>query len=191
MCGIFGFSGRNYPDKEIMREIAYLAGTRGCHSNGVAWLTPDGAIHTKKRLGKIDPDTIFEGATSKAIIGHCRLSTSGPPTLANAQPLASPSMAVAHNGTIRNYAELAQAYKGQLHTQCDSELLLRIDPETLFGRLSNDPYAYLVIANGQISARRRDMPLYELKTADGTYWCSRKFREATLITNQKQNSNEK
>lgn len=186
MCGIFGFSGRNYPDKEIMREIAYLAGTRGCHSNGIAWLTPDGAIQTKKRLGKIDPSTIYEGVTSKAIIGHCRLSTSGPPTLANAQPLATSSMAIAHNGTIRNYGELAKGCKVQLLTQCDSELLLHINPERLFDRLSNDPYAYLVIANGQISARRRDMPLYELKTADGTYWCSRKFRDATLIINQKQ-----
>lgn len=183
MCGIFGFSGRTYPKEEIMREIAYLAGTRGCHSNGVAWLQPDGSIQTKKCLGKINPDTIFLGVKSKVIIGHCRLSTSGPPTLANAQPLVSRDMAIAHNGTIRGYTALSLPYKSVLRTACDSELLLHIPPQKLFAELSQDPYACLAISNGELTAMRRDLPLYKLTTDEGTYYCSRQFRTSTLIPN--------
>lgn len=186
MCGVFGYIGRKYPDMKIMREIAFLAGTRGCHSNGIAWLTPDGTIQVKKQLGKIAPNTIFTGVTSKTIIGHCRLATSGPPTLANAQPLITPTMAVAHNGTIRNYPRLALQYRDRLRTQCDSELLLFIPPQELFGKLDTSPYAALFIKDGKLTAMRRDLPLYRLETADsGIYYCSRQFRDAKLIDNNK------
>lgn len=186
MCGIFGFSGRTYPDRDIMHEIAYLAGTRGCHSNGIAWLTPDGTIQVKKQLGKIVPETIFTGVTSKTLIGHCRLATCGPPTLANAQPLITSSQAIAHNGTIRNYPRLALQFKGRLRTECDSELLLFIPPQELFGKLDTSPYALLQIKDGHLTASRRDLPLYGLETADGgVYYCSRQFRNAKLIENNK------
>lgn len=185
MCGIFGYNGCNYPRPEIMRKIAYLAGTRGCHSNGVAWLTPDGTLQVRHRLGKIAPETIFTGITSKCIIGHCRLSTSGPPTLANAQPIIGNGKAVAHNGTIRNYRELSPRYAEKLRTQCDSELLLLIPPEKLFGEMCNDPYACLSIADGEVTAMRRDMPLYSLVLDGGTYYCSRQFNNSTLIKNNK------
>lgn len=186
MCGIFGYIGRKYPERDIMQEIAFLAGTRGCHSNGVAWLTPDGSIQVKKQLGKIVPETIFTGVTSKAIIGQCRLATSGPPTLANAQPLITSTMAVAHNGTIRAYPQLALQFKDRLRTQCDSELLLFIPPQELFGRLDTSPYAVLFIKDRQLTAMRRDLPLYRLETADdGVYYCSRQFRNAKLIENNK------
>lgn len=183
MCGIFGFSGRTYPKDDVMREIAYLAGTRGCHSNGIAWLLPDGSIQTKKYLGKINPDTIFNGVRAKVIIGHCRLSTSGPPTLANAQPLVLHNKAIAHNGTIRQYPTLSLPYKSFLRTKCDSEILLHIPPRKLFTELSQDPYACLMLSNGELTAIRRELPLYELKTDEGTYYCSRQFRNSTLIHN--------
>lgn len=186
MCGVFGFVGRKYPERDIMQEIAFLAGTRGCHSNGVAWLTPDGTIQVKKQLGKIVPETLLTGVTSKMIIGHCRLATSGPPTLANAQPLITSTMAVAHNGTIRSYPRLALQFKGRLRTQCDSELLLLMPMQELF-RLDTSPYAVLFVKDGQLTAARRELPLYGLETADGgIYYCSRKFRNAKLIANNTQ-----
>lgn len=188
MCGIFGYVGSALPDIDKLKKIAYLGGTRGCHSYGISYIS-GGAVKTKKGLGKIPHETVFNGVESKAIIGHCRLCTIGKPTITDAQPLSSDGYSVAVNGTIRNYREFEKRYNLRPMTSNDSEVLLLLSK--MFGSIealgllrgqSVDPFASMILTNNSFTAFRRKLPLYIEKTDSGLYLCSRKFDNAIEVT---------
>ncbi len=112
MCGIIGVYSAE-PNIDIpLTAWAGLFGLqhRGQESAGMAWLSDtSGEIRLRKAKGLISqslaPETADYGA-SNVVIGHCRYSTSGGNSLANAQPLravcAQGQVAIAHNGNISN-----------------------------------------------------------------------------------------
>ena len=53
MCGLLGYITQDGsgPDLARLRRIAAVTQTRGHHAFGLAWLAPDGSIHTFKRPG--------------------------------------------------------------------------------------------------------------------------------------------
>lgn len=185
MCGIFGFIGST-PNTLLLQRIARLAGTRGCHSHGIAWIG-NGNILTRKGLGKIDENTIFNGISTNALIGHCRLSTSGAGTIRNAQPILANGAAIAHNGNIPRYKEIAASQGITMQTDNDSEVFLHLicrgglmrDFSTING---GSPYACLLLTKNIFVADCNKMPLYVLLRKEGYYFCSRSFDEAKPMT---------
>ena len=107
MCGIVGYAGSgNAPQilVEALKRLEY----RGYDSAGIAVHEKNGlTIH--KKQGRI---TVMEEALPKLAatvgIGHTRWATHGEPSDANAHPQVDSSgdIAVIHNGTLENYADL-------------------------------------------------------------------------------------
>ncbi|HQQ14583.1 MAG TPA: amidophosphoribosyltransferase, partial [Deltaproteobacteria bacterium] len=111
-CGVFGI----YGDREAAEKTylgLYALQHRGQESAGIA--SSDGSsIRVRKGTGLVwsvfaDPDAM-PPLRGIAAIGHNRYSTKGSSDLVNAQPLSieckAGKIAVAHNGTIANSAEL-------------------------------------------------------------------------------------
>ncbi|MEO8517720.1 MAG: glutamine--fructose-6-phosphate transaminase (isomerizing) [Dermatophilaceae bacterium] len=111
MCGIVGYVGTNVDGRSlevVMDGLARLE-YRGYDSAGVALLTPDGVLITK-RAGKLAnlvnalaPKTVPDSSTA---IGHTRWATHGGPTDQNAHPHrggADGKLALIHNGIIENF----------------------------------------------------------------------------------------
>src|SRR3954470_7759403 len=119
MCGIVGYAGS--PDLAVRGEVPQALDVvmeglrrleyRGYDSAGVALLTDDGIV-TTKRSGKLarltealDAEPLPASTTG---IGHTRWATHGGPTDANAHPHVGGDgeVAVIHNGIIENFAAL-------------------------------------------------------------------------------------
>ncbi|HNR51142.1 MAG TPA: amidophosphoribosyltransferase [Deltaproteobacteria bacterium] len=132
-CGVFGIFG----DREAAEKTylgLYALQHRGQESAGIA--SSDGcAIRVRKGTGLVwsvfaDPDAM-PPLRGIAAIGHNRYSTKGSSDLVNAQPLSieckAGKIAVAHNGTIANSAELRRELQdlGSIfQTTSDSEIIL-------------------------------------------------------------------
>lgn len=194
MCGVFGFVGTSV-DLALLDTLGRRASARGPHSWGVAWYGPQGGmfkepVSYERATRKL---TAIAGlGSAKAIVGHCRLSTSGVATVnENNQPLRFDGTAIAHNGNIYDHRHLAGWYGAELVTECDSELALRLigelsDVEVLrtLGVMGTTAYALLAAKDGRYLAARRGQPLYRLETAAGVYFCSMPFAGATLIEDE-------
>lgn len=231
MCGVFGYIGTDL-DKTQIYEIMSLAGTRGPHAHGMAYLceseqkiceTRDKlhkhrtiasenikndayagiGIHThifasrcmqakvsiRKGLGRIKPEILMKDIMPAALIGHCRLSTSGDyHDMRNNQPIVSDmGFAVSHNGNIPRSSELARKTGVSLKTDCDSEILLRIAEkygiEDTIMMFSHYPMTVLFLQQDKIFAYRNQMPLFIRRDSRGIYLCSRRFRRAEAVPN--------
>ena len=89
MCGIVGYVGKNSSLDVLiggLRRLEY----RGYDSAGVAIITDDGELVTRKRAGKLvklttdlENTPLSDGKTG---IGHTRWATHGGPTDVNAHP---------------------------------------------------------------------------------------------------------
>ncbi|OZB50895.1 MAG: glutamine--fructose-6-phosphate transaminase (isomerizing) [Cellulomonas sp. 14-74-6] len=113
MCGIVGYVGSRTASGlplevvvEGLRRLEY----RGYDSAGVAVVTADGALDTRKKAGKLanlveelDANPL---PAATAAIGHTRWATHGGPTDQNAHPHVSGRLAVIHNGIVENFATL-------------------------------------------------------------------------------------
>ncbi|WP_188675301.1 glutamine--fructose-6-phosphate transaminase (isomerizing) [Subtercola lobariae] len=111
MCGIVGYVGRPQSLEVLLGGLRRLE-YRGYDSAGVAIITEDGELVTRKRAGKLAvlvdnlaADELQNGSTG---IGHTRWATHGGPTDGNAHPHLSRDgkLAVIHNGIIENFSEL-------------------------------------------------------------------------------------
>ena len=179
MCGIFGFIGKSSPDVDRLRLIARLAGTRGPHTWGQAWLD-HGLLSCRRYEGNLDPARVV---SAKVLIGHARLATSGDLSLGNAQPISSPEIAIAHNGNIYNHQAIFDLYGYSPKTANDSEailaILLRSSPGEILELVDpRSPLAVLAIVRGTLVAVRRGHPLWVGRFREGNYFCSRKFPQA-------------
>jgi glutamine---fructose-6-phosphate transaminase (isomerizing) len=128
MCGIFGFitmHGKG-PDLKRLTRIAVETQARGHHAFGLAWISPDGRVHTFKRPGAATANLgdIEQCQGALAVIGHCRWATHGSPEVnRNNHPHPAGRGLIVHNGVVHNHRSLAWKYNLQQRTECDSEIL--------------------------------------------------------------------
>lgn len=117
MCGIVGYVGPGSSIDVLVGGLKRLE-YRGYDSAGVAVLTDDGVLGTRKRAGKLavltDDLTTAPLADGRTGIGHTRWATHGGPTDGNAHPHLGDEgrLALIHNGIIENFAELKQELLG-------------------------------------------------------------------------------
>ena len=126
MCGIVGYVGERPALDVVMQGLRRLE-YRGYDSAGVAVL--DGAeLAVERRAGKLaNLDEALSGREmpGRLGIGHTRWATHGAPTDRNAHPHLDchDRIAVVHNGTLENFAELRDGLEHRGHT-------LRSDTDT-------------------------------------------------------------
>ena len=137
MCGIVGYVGGNNSLGVLLSGLRRLE-YRGYDSAGIAIIDPAGALHTRKRAGKLqiliddlDATPIASGFTG---IGHTRWATHGGPNDENAHPHLGDEgrLALIHNGIIENFAELKRE-------------LIETHPETAFTSETDTEVAALLI----------------------------------------------
>ena len=187
MCGIFGAIGNSIKE-EIMQEIAEEALKRGPQAHGIAWYSNEN-ICLQVNSSAINPQKAFKGMSEdcRAIIGNCRLSTSGSYLdEQNNQPLVLDQTVISHNGNVKSYLQIAEELEVKLSTKCDSEIIChlinRFGVKEALSRLSAEvPMALLILHENKLTAFRQGQPLYT-SCIDGThYFCSRKFTGAKPI----------
>ena len=142
MCGIVGVTGSD-PALPLLIEALSRLEYRGYDSAGVA-LQVAGGVWRRRRSGKLAELAAAvgdapPGATSG--IGHTRWATHGPPVERNAHPHADcrGDVALAHNGIIENYRDLADELVAGGHTMgsdTDTEVLAHLVEDGLAAGLS-------------------------------------------------------
>src|SRR4051794_20868149 len=108
MCGIVGYVGEQQALGVVMEGLRRLE-YRGSDSAGGASL--DGELAVEGRAGalaNLDAALAERQLRGTLGIGHTRWATHGAPTDRNAHPHTdcSGALAIVHNGTIENFAEL-------------------------------------------------------------------------------------
>jgi amidophosphoribosyltransferase len=133
MCGIVGIYSHTSVAAEIYDSLIHLQ-HRGQDAAGI--LTCNERFYTKQGLGLVRE--IFHSENIKHLkgsigIGHTRYPTAGGYDITSVQPfwIGSPrGMAIAHNGNLVNYDELAQELTQKKHRHLnsgiDSEVLLHL-----------------------------------------------------------------
>lgn len=188
MCGLFGCTQPT--DAALVLQAALAAARRGPHAWGVVVLRRDGT-HVWRRYACGDvvasirehlPPLLVDFA---AVLGHCRLATSGTYSdAAEAQPLQAGTLWIAHNGTT-SPERLRQAIADGVHpaTANDSEVIGLLAArrvargESLAAAMRhaaehcapNKPYALAAMTTtGDVTLLRRAHPLLH----DGALFCS-------------------
>ncbi len=127
MCGIIGIIGHRAVAPLLLEGLHRLE-YRGYDSAGIATLV-DGRIQCRRAEGKLDnlERRLAREPISGAIgIGHTRWATHGAPSEANAHPIATTRVAVAHNGIIENFRELRRKLTEigfAFETETDTEVI--------------------------------------------------------------------
>lgn len=128
MCGIVGVLG-NHEVAPILVEALKRLEYRGYDSAGIATLN-DGHMDRRRAVGKLmnlSDLLVHEPLAGKSGIGHTRWATHGAPTVGNAHPHQSASVAVVHNGIIENFRELRADLARQgvaFQTETDTETVV-------------------------------------------------------------------
>ncbi len=136
-CGVFGVWA---PGEEVAKLTfygLYALQHRGQESAGIA--TSDGErIFVYKDMGLVSQvftENDLATLTGSLAIGHCRYSTTGSSTWANAQPTLRATnhgtLALAHNGNLTNTGDLAEylskstteKHDGGFHATTDTEII--------------------------------------------------------------------
>ena len=119
MCGIVGYVGEQ-PALDVVREGLRRLEYRGYDSAGVAVRSREGELAIERRAGKLanlDAALADHSLPGTLGIGHTRWATHGAPTDRNAHPHTdcTGAIAVVHNGTIENFAELRDGLEARGH----------------------------------------------------------------------------
>ncbi len=142
MCGFIGIFR---PSGDVFADICdglIAIQHRGQDAAGIA--TYDERFHLKRGGGLVrdifsqaDTDTL----TGNAGIGHVRYPTIGGGGVENAQPFVVNhpyGIALAHNGNLTNYHELAKSLETEnlrlIESSCDAEIILNVLADELDGR---------------------------------------------------------
>jgi glucosamine--fructose-6-phosphate aminotransferase (isomerizing) len=146
MCGIVGYIGIKPALDVVMEGLARLE-YRGYDSAGVAIRNGAGGLAVVRRAGKLGnlraaldeaPAADLEGTLG---IGHTRWATHGAPNDRNAHPHVdcTGAVAVVHNGTLENFAELREGleHRGhELSSDTDTEAVAHLIEERYAGDLA-------------------------------------------------------
>lgn len=125
MCGIVGIYSHRPVASELYESLIHLQ-HRGQDAAGI--LTCDQRFYTKHGLGLVRENFIPENVLAlkgNIGIGHVRYPTAGGYSETDVQPLwiGSPrGIALAHNGNLSNYQELADEIRLQQHRHLNSSL---------------------------------------------------------------------
>ena len=109
MCGIIGVLSDHEVAPilvEALRRLEY----RGYDSAGIATVNA-GKLDRRRALGKLvnlSDLLVHDPLAGRSGIGHTRWATHGVPSVVNAHPHQSGSVAVVHNGIIENFRELRE-----------------------------------------------------------------------------------
>ena len=135
MCGIVGYVGERPALDVVMQGLRRLE-YRGYDSAGVAVLE-GGVLAVERRAGKLA--NLDDALTTRELpgrlgIGHTRWATHGAPTDRNAHPHldCAERIAVVHNGTLENFAELREGLEHRGHTlrsETDTEAVAHLIEE--------------------------------------------------------------
>lgn len=136
MCGIVGIYSQEPVASELYESLIHLQ-HRGQDAAGI--LTCDQRFYTKHGLGLVreifTPENVI-ALKGNIGIGHVRYPTAGGYTESDVQPLwiGSPrGIALAHNGNISNYPELADEIRLKQHRHLNSSL----DSEAILLKLAD------------------------------------------------------
>jgi glucosamine 6-phosphate synthetase-like amidotransferase/phosphosugar isomerase protein len=128
VCGVFGFVSHDGkgPDVRVLERVATATMQRGPHAWGMAWIDGKGRLRAFKQTGRIVDalGLLAMARDARMLIGHCRWATQGSPAEnVNNHPHPADGGWVVHNGTVPNFADLAEAHDMHLVSECDSEVL--------------------------------------------------------------------
>ena len=130
MCGIVGILGKHEVSPIILDALQRLE-YRGYDSAGIATLDA-GRIDRRRALGKLinlSDLLVHEPLKGQAGIGHTRWATHGGPSVANAHPHHTGSIAVVHNGIIENFRALREDLStngAEFSSQTDTEVIVHL-----------------------------------------------------------------
>lgn len=140
MCGIVGVLGSHEVAPVILNALKRLE-YRGYDSSGIATVHR-GALQCRRATGKLinlQDLLVREPLRGFAGIGHTRWATHGAPSVENAHPHRSGSIAVVHNGIIENFRELRtelSAAGAQFTSQTDTETIVHLTNKHLADGMS-------------------------------------------------------
>jgi glutamine---fructose-6-phosphate transaminase (isomerizing) len=146
MCGIVGYVGAK-PALDVVLDGLKRLEYRGYDSAGVAIRNADGDLAVVRRAGKLGnlqaalADADAASLSGTLGIGHTRWATHGAPTDRNAHPHVdcSGAVAVVHNGTLENFAELRDGLERRGHTlssETDTEAVAHLIEDRYDGDLA-------------------------------------------------------
>lgn len=128
MCGIIGILGKQ-PVAPLLLEGLKRLEYRGYDSSGMASLV-NGHIDIRRAEGKIvnlEAKLAKEPLSGTTGIAHTRWATHGRPIERNAHPIATPMVAIVHNGIIENFEELrAELSDCSFQTDTDTEAVAQL-----------------------------------------------------------------
>ena len=134
MCGIVGAVAQR-DVKDILIEGLRRLEYRGYDSAGVAFVVNNGKSYEIQRdrcLGKVavlNDSLNSNGMDGTVGIAHTRWATHGKPSVNNAHPHVSGTMAIVHNGIIENYALLKASLMEQGYeftSETDTEVFVHL-----------------------------------------------------------------
>jgi glucosamine--fructose-6-phosphate aminotransferase (isomerizing) len=136
VCGIVGYVGEQQALDVVMQGLRRLE-YRGYDSAGVAVLGTDDELRVARKAGKLanlDAELAEAELPGSLGIGHTRWATHGAPTDRNAHPHrdCSGAVAVVHNGTLENFAELREGLTERGHhlaSETDTEAVAHLIEE--------------------------------------------------------------
>jgi glucosamine 6-phosphate synthetase-like amidotransferase/phosphosugar isomerase protein len=128
MCSVFGFVGRDGGrlDVERLARLAEVTERRGPHAFGFAWIDRRGRLKCYKQTGRITDHLglLMMASDARMLIGHCRWATQDDPAdNINNHPHPADGGWIVHNGQVRDYRRLVDAFDLYPVSACDSEVL--------------------------------------------------------------------
>lgn len=164
-CSIIGYMGSGRAAPILVKGLRRME-YRGYDSVGVATKSSHG-MQLRKGVGRVSEvnDAVrLDGLDGSVGIGHTRWATHGGVTDANAHPHSSSagSVAVVHNGTIDNFAELKEALLADGYTfksETDTEVIANQLQENL-GASGGDAKAAMVRTVADLRGRYAFVALF-------------------------------